>query len=288
MSIVPLYLYGSYEVPEVGDGALFHYTKFKGLLAILETMTLRSSPLSRMNDLNEADLSGLNWNRDFLFMNNAQSYVRNKCSVISFSQNYEYDSVCHEGSNHPALWAHYAQDSEGACIVLDKNALIDVNQDHLGNLFYRLEDVKYTCDHNPRLGVMDEKYADISEFIHANYRKIFFKKYIDWSNEDEVRFLIESPECFLNIMGAIKYIVLGKRLVDDVSKMQELLKHICNPSYKCFKYFNPHSFACMSNSQGGYFTGDASHHILNYLECMVKCGLLMPDLAYSLYPNTLN
>ena len=57
MAIDPIYLYGVNTVPEVGDGVLFHYTKFESFLKILESMTLRSSPLCKMNDLNEANLS---------------------------------------------------------------------------------------------------------------------------------------------------------------------------------------------------------------------------------------
>lgn len=47
--------------------------------------------------------------------------------------------VCEEGSNHPAMWAHYAQDSNGVCIVLDKNALLEKNENALSKVFYRFE-----------------------------------------------------------------------------------------------------------------------------------------------------
>ena len=50
----PLYLSGITELPEVDDGALFHYTKFDSFIEIIKSMTLKSSPLSKMNDLNEA------------------------------------------------------------------------------------------------------------------------------------------------------------------------------------------------------------------------------------------
>lgn len=88
MKITPCYRYGLDQVPEVGDGSLYHYTKFDSFLKILNSMTLRSSPLSKMNDLNEADLSGIDWSKEFLVMYNAQKYIRTQCSVISFSQNY--------------------------------------------------------------------------------------------------------------------------------------------------------------------------------------------------------
>ena len=270
MAIVPIYLYGVNCVPEVGDGALFHYTKFESFLKILDGMTLRSSPLCKMNDLNEADLSELDWNSDFLMMCNAQDYVRTKCSVISFSQNYEVDFVCREGSNHSALWAHYADDSEGVCIVLDRDSLLEVNKDRLEHIFYKLEDVEYTWNHGPSLKVSKEKYSSVSEFVQKNYRELFFKKDIDWTNEGEARLFLESPQEYLNIRGAIKHIVLGKKLVEDKSKMRKLLSIILSPSLR--QYFTYHSFASMQSSLGGYITQDASSHIRACLEEMLNDG----------------
>ena len=265
MKIIPCYLYGVNSVPEVGDGSLFHYTKFESLIKILETMTLRSSPLSKMNDLNEADLSGLDWSKDFLQMFHAQEYVRTQCSVISFTQNYEVDFICREGANHPAMWAHYAENSEGACIVLDKTALIENNLNRFRNVFYKLEEVEYTCDHSPRAEVTQGDCTTASDFVHLNYRELFFKKDIDWKSEGEVRLLVESPEWYLDIMDSVKYIVLGNRLIGNTSRMQELVSLIYS-SDVLKDYFSPHSFATVLSSQGGYFIHDASHHVVQCLK----------------------
>ena len=132
----PTYLYGSYELQSPNDGALFHYTKLESFLKIIGTMTLRSSPLCKMNDLNEANIDSLDWDTDFLMMIQAQKYVKEQCSIISFTKNYMTGPICEEGSNHPALWAHYAEDSNGVCIVLDKEELLEINKMQLSKLFY--------------------------------------------------------------------------------------------------------------------------------------------------------
>lgn len=72
----PAYLYGSYEMQSPDDGALFHYTKFESFFKIIETMTLRSSPLYRMNDFNEANLSSLDWNSVFMMMFKAEGSTK--------------------------------------------------------------------------------------------------------------------------------------------------------------------------------------------------------------------
>lgn len=59
----PAYLYGSYQTPSIDDGALFHFTNFESFIKIMETMTLRSSPLCQMNDLNEACLACVDWSK---------------------------------------------------------------------------------------------------------------------------------------------------------------------------------------------------------------------------------
>lgn len=268
----PIYLYGTSAVPEVGDGALYHYTKFESFLNILDTMTLRSSPLSRMNDLNEVDISGLNWNSDFSLMMSAQDYIRNKCSIISFSQNYDVDSGVQEGSNHPALWAHYADNANGVCIVIDKDAFLESNREKLNNKFHRLENVQYTQLHFPDDTVVDRQYSSVSELVQLNYKELFFKKHPDWSNEGEVRFLIESNEEYLNIKGTIKHIVLGKRLLSNTKNMNRLISHIISPINLSYKYITPRTFASISNSQGGYITEEAFAVIEQHASNMLLDG----------------
>ena len=266
----PLYLYGNSDSPSPNDGALFHYTTLRGFLKILEKMTLRSSPLCKMNDLNEANIDSLDWGQDFLLMLEAEQYVKNQCSIISFSKNYMTGTICVEGSNHPAMWAHYADDSNGVCIVLDKNSLIENNKKLLANLFYRMESVSYDLLCAPRDGIIEEAYANVSDFVRRNYRELFFKKHLDWAYEDEIRFFVEAPELYLNIMGAIKYIVLGGRLKDNDQLLSQIIEQIITPGTKSYRYFNLHSFAHMTPTINGYLTVDASPIVFLLLKKMAQ------------------
>lgn len=275
MPIVPIYLYGTQCTPQVGDGALYHYTKYDTFLKILNSSSLKSSQLCKMNDLNEADLSNLDWTRDFLMMWDAQNYIQTQCSLICFSQNYEVESVCREGANHPAMWSHYAENSNGVCLVFDRNDLIEINEDRLNKVFYKFEAIDYTWNHNPRVDICLEKYSNVSEFIHENYRELFYKKDLDWSNEWEVRLFAETPLLELHIIGAIKHIVLGKKLIEDKLRMRELLVKIASPESAYAGYFSLHSFATIIKSIGGYMVVDASHHIKHYLDEMIDEGIII-------------
>ena len=165
----PVYLYGNYEMQSPNDGALFHYTKLKNFLDIIKTMTLRSSTLCKMNDLNEANLDGLDWSVDFMMMTKAEKYAREKCSVISFTKNYMTGPICEEGSNHPALWAHYAEDSNGICIVLDKESLLEINEQQLSKLLYKLEPVEYSLHCAPDDKIIQKDYKGVEDFVQSNY-----------------------------------------------------------------------------------------------------------------------
>lgn len=250
----PSYLYGSYEMPSPNDGALFHYTKFESFLKIVETMTLRSSPLHKMNDLNEINIDSLDWNSQFLLMFDAEKYVKEQCSVISFTRNYMTGPLCQEGTNHPAMWAHYADNSNGLCLVLDKKELMNANKERLKGYFSRMGQIMYRHHCEPKDEIVNSSYTNVSEFVHKNYRELFFIKHKDWKYENEERFFIESPEFYLNIKGAIKYVVIGARLKQDENRLLQLVDLMVTPTTMCYKYFTPHSFAEMCPGPYGYLT----------------------------------
>lgn len=273
----PLYLYGSYEVPSPNDGALFHYTKFESFLKIIETMTLRSSALCKMNDLNEANLDSLDWNADFMMMIKAEKYVKEQCSVISFTKNYMTGPICEEGSNHPALWAHYAENSNGICVVLDKELLLEINKKPLSKMFYKFEPVDYNIHCAPEEEIMQRSYSNVSDFVRRNYRELFFKKHTDWAYEGEERFFVEAPEVYLNIKGAIKHIILGGRVKNNEVQMRQIIEQMITPGSLSYRYFNLHSFAEMLPTINGYLTVDASPIFYMQLQKMAKTSSLAID-----------
>lgn len=254
-----MYLHGTTTLPDVDDGELFHYTKFERFKEIIETMTLRSSPLYRMNDLNEASVRFLDWTKDFPLMYDADKYIKQDCSVLCFTRNFMDGSVCQSGGNHPALWAHYAENSKGVCVVLNEKVLMEKNKELLSKYFHKLEEVKYCHNCSPDDSIMEKAYSSVSEFVQDNYKELFFKKHVDWSYERETRLLVESPQISLNIDGAIEYIILGGRMKNDEKKMGEISELISslNPNFK--SEIHQHFFAQASPSPYGYAIDIASY-----------------------------
>lgn len=258
----PMYLYHHEELPRRGDGALFHYTSLKSFLIILEDMTLLPSFFGKLNDMNEGNVSNMNMNENFLVMYNAEKYINEHCHILSFSQNYDEYGFCQEGSNHPAMWAHYAENSKGVCIVIDKETFIRKNQAVFDSHFYQFEDVEYSMFNTPKDDEIVYSAKTPEQFIKDNWKALFFLKHKDWKNEDEHRLFIMDYDGKLSIDGCIKYVTLGRKLFLHKGKIKEIMDKVVDPTFACYHKFVPHSFATMCYDNHGYTTFDIASFVL--------------------------
>ena len=279
---LPRYLYHNAELPARGDGALFHYTKYESFMKILEDLTLLPSSFGNLNDLNEGNVNNMNMNENFMVMYEAEKYINDQCHLLCFSQNYDIQGIGQEGTNHPAMWGHYAENSNGVCIVIDKEAFVQNNSGILSSHFYRFEDVEYNLFNTPNDDVINYKAKTAQEFIKNNYKPLFFLKHKDWENEDEHRLFIMDYDGKLSIDGCIKYIVLGHRLFLDDSKIKAVLDKVVDPDSACYHKFVPHSFATSCYGPDGYFTHEIAFKIVQ----IVKANL--SDPRYMEYERWLN
>lgn len=279
---LPRYLYHNAELPARGDDALFHYTKYESFMKILEDLTLLPSSFGNLNDLNEGNVNNMNMNENFMVMYEAEKYINDQCYLLCFSQNYDIQGIGQEGTNHPAMWGHYAENSNGVCIVIDKEAFVQNNSGILSSHFYRFEDVEYNLFNTPNDDVINYKAKTAQEFIKNNYKPLFFLKHKDWENEDEHRLFIMDYDGKLSIDGCIKYIVLGHRLFLDDSKIKAVLDRVVDPDSACYHKFVPHSFATSCYGPDGYFTHEIAFKIVQ----IVKANL--SDPRYMEYERWLN
>lgn len=263
---LPAYLYYNAELPERGDGALFHYTKFESFLKILEDMTLLPSTFGKLNDMNEGNGSNMNLNENFMVMYNAEKYIKEQCHILSFSQNYDEHGLTQEGTNHPAMWAHYADNSNGVCIVIDKDTFIKKNKVILESHFYKFEDVEYSLFNTPDDNDIDYNAKTPEEFIKNNWKGLFFLKHKDWENEDEHRLFIMDYDGKLSIDGCIKYVALGRKVFLDDMRIKTIMDRVVEPTSACFWKFVPHSFATTCYNRHGYFTFEIASKIMKVVE----------------------
>lgn len=273
---LPTYLYGSEELPHKGDGALFHYTSLNSFKMIMEDLTLKPSSFKTLNDLNEGNVHNMGLSYNFRVMYKAEEDIREKCHIISFSQNYDIQGYGKEGTNHPAMWAHYADNSNGVCIVIDKDAFIAKNSHILSQYFYRFEDVVYSQSNTPKNEDINYKAETPEDFIKNNWKSLFFLKHKDWANEDEHRLFIMNYDGKLSIDGCIKYIVLGRKIFMDNTKIKEILDIVVNPKSICYCKFIPLSFATICCNTHGYYTFEIAFKI---------CEIVRKNISDPLYAD---
>lgn len=287
LKVLPTYLYGTDEIPNRGDGALFHFTSFESFLEILNDLTLKPSSFEKINDLNEGNVSNMNMDENFMVMYGARKYIKEKCHILSFSQNYNTHGICQEGTNHPAMWAHYADNSNGVCIVIDKKAFVKKNKSILNTHFHKFKNVKYNLFNTPNDNYINKRAKTAQDFIKDNWEALFFLKHKDWEKEDEHRLFIMDYDGKLSIDGCIKYIVLGWNLYSDEERVKKIMDRIVDPHSVCYQKLIPHSFATTNYYNSGYETREIAYHIAsiikknisderyaNYYKWLEECGYL--------------
>ncbi len=254
------------------NNLLYHFTTADSLLKILSNMTLKLSTFANLNDLNETDIN-CNWSDSFNRIR-IKTYIHEHCKLISFSQNYIFNEVFNEaGYNHPRMWAQYAENNTGACIVIDEKKLKEINENNLFGVFNKLESVEY--DHLLYDKTIKDK-ADVRNFIETYYRHIFYKKHIDWSQEGEKRFLcIDGPE-YLSIKDCIKFVVLGRHFSKE--KYFDIVKLIFMNRLE----LTPHDFVKQINSDGRISVSDDAYNIY---ETIKNISILSNDYVDFLRKN---
>lgn len=143
-------------------------------------MTLKLSSFTLLNDLNEDDLNcERSGGMDFI---DIQNYIREHCRLICFTQNFERkgDFKCHTGCNHPRMWAQYADNSQGACLVINEKEFLKRNTKAFEGKFHKIANVDYSSSlFNKNI----KTHTDEGGFIQKNWEHLFFNKYIDWEHE---------------------------------------------------------------------------------------------------------
>ena len=117
---------------------LYHYTRWERLIEICFSTTFRMSSLEQMNDPRESkawyigttghsgppDLSDI----DMAEVSGAIAKYKSMVKVAAFTQDVAHDdsepAFRGAGFARPAMWAHYAGNHTGCCIVFDKQHLL--------------------------------------------------------------------------------------------------------------------------------------------------------------------
>lgn len=152
---------------------LVHYTSADKLFLILSAMKLKFSSYQNLNDLNESEVNFQI--SDLLLSATIKDEIVKNCKILSFT----IDSFNKNGFlktwavDHPRMWAQYADNNQGACIVFDEVKLIENNPELKDRKKFKIGNVKYkTWNLENRSSELKNFY----ELINQNYQSIFFHK----------------------------------------------------------------------------------------------------------------
>jgi len=138
-----------------------------------------------------------------------------------------------QGFFYPRMWAQYANKSSGCCIIFKKDILKTLF-DKLSDKYYLFAGrIKYIDILNvehiydlQKLIFLIHKIKDkngLIGFLIKNYHLLFFRKDIDWADENEYRYLIidkndyKKGPYFMEIKNAIDSIIIGENFKSDLS-----------------------------------------------------------------------
>lgn len=210
----------SSDLPQQHAKLFFHFTSVDKLSLILSNNCLKACNLVSMNDIREAELY-----HEFLaaYSNDIPQVIKEECKILCFSKNMKgKNGIMRYGYKRPRMWAQYANNFTGCCLVIDevefKKENPKINYEH----GYFCDNVKYV-NIIPTIPLCNSN--NVYAFFKANSKSMFFTKQKDWSGEGEKRFVLFSKknDVYFNIRKSLKAIIFAKSISENVQIIYKLI-----------------------------------------------------------------
>lgn len=246
---------------------IYHYTKkATALKKILRNNEFSFSHNKNLNDPKENKIwfnsdikeQSFDWRAYFDFY---QLNVQLACFTIdNIREMKKYDDTIGlvypgRGFNHPRMWAQYSDNHEGICLAFDKDKFaLNINKVknlrklysdkimYVPSLFHNINSKKiynaYQVDSdNSRLPIDELALMKIKQ----GKKTFFFRKLLDWKDENEYRFVVVSKsanQISIPIDNSLVTIILGWQFPeDDLEEIIELGKKYKVHVYQ-MEYYN--------------------------------------------------
>ena len=235
---------------------IYHYTTVETLVKyILPQKQLIFSPLFKSNDPEESRYHiHIGINDDGLLFDKLRviggGFVEKSISekilsnvkTICFSQDNSainsIDLFTGKGFAKPRMWAQYAENHTGVCLVFEKEKFLYRFEKEYSIIPHFSDNVSY----GNKLNLIGDNYLseailssdlgkksieNITQEKIEKYNKIYyFYKHEDWQTENEFRLVIKSDDdkdYFINIDGLLEHIILGVRFDMNIVESLKIL-----------------------------------------------------------------
>ena len=229
-------------------GCVAHYARLENVANILHDKNLRLSKACgfadpRESSMNWISIAGMGCDPEYADKQHAAKNIKYKaghqiqllCTVGPKSQASQIETKIY---GRPRMWAQYGDAFRGFCVVLNREALnrefeslkdkacsdLMISDNVEYNKFIPLIDSSCIIEHGPGL---DPRESEPLQLINENdmIKSVYFKKFIDWKEESEYRWLIYVPTgmwTYISIENVIESVVLGSEFphnqVDQVKR----------------------------------------------------------------------
>ncbi len=262
------------------DLLLYHYTCIETARDyILRTRTLRFGSFMKTNDPKEKKhwefTAGTNGATDLAKVNTDE--ISAKLS-LALKQNTKIACFCRDkqplsgdqlrdiflrGWSKPRMWAHYAKNHTGVCLVFDRQRLDSAAcktfgfyaKIYRGDVSYVNRSVAYDWggDFTANMDIMNQ--LGFERYVEAHFqtfvRPLFFEKMVDWRDETEFRWIIadnSAEDRYVDISSSLVGVIYGdetdresvKQIVDMTADLK--LQHMAlkwKNSSPWYDYLNP-------------------------------------------------
>lgn len=243
--------------PDKKTDYLYHYTSIENLIMyILPQRMLKLSPSNKTNDPQEISDRFFTMSDDLKlgienkifdqFLANQKKFsdtlthgIKSLCFTQDALQNNAFMPPYRQivrGFEKPRMWAQYADNQKGACLIINRNNMINEIDKQYYDCFRIYDNITYYNKDSERIvkaytiSTSELSKKSIQEVTNDRMKEYgdvyFFYKHSDWKDENEFRVVLRYPDkpfAYLNIDGVLEGIVLGTRFDNDLLKPIEIL-----------------------------------------------------------------
>ncbi|NAS01499.1 DUF2971 domain-containing protein [Acinetobacter haemolyticus] len=237
---------------------LYHYTRADTAINyILQSNTLKVSSFQNTNDPKESKNwlfeIGTNHNLDlgtynlWALSDELNREIKSKTYVICFSKDKvltgnHLNDLLSRGYGHSRMWAQYAANHTGICLVFDNDLLGQAFHNEFSNFTYFAQNINYVdrfiSERNSayiiNVDFLESLDSDMKEYalchLETHKDRLFFEKLLDWEQEQEYRWVLMggdvNREPLFNYLNSLKGIVFGANCSEEnISKIVEMTKN---------------------------------------------------------------
>lgn len=246
---------GIWYILRDADRYVYHYTRARTLTdIILPRRTLRLSRFQALNDPKETKnfrVAGAAWGEDLhpSVLDTFSHCLKENWRIACFSSDpgeavfrakddlgaAQLQAMHERGHSRPRMWAQYAENHAGACLVFDREALDSAFNDLAADLGANVFSGKVIYDDTrvaPSLSLgpftasmNDVRWFGVEEAARRHglrfWRQLFLTKNVDWSAEREFRWLLygaHKGEVLVNIAGCLRGVLLGSEFPTQLER----------------------------------------------------------------------